>query len=541
MEFQYMAPQQHLAQPSPFFYYSPEHTSENRNQGHLTPQPSSTFMSMPDYFQFQHVLDRPQSAGPQMVFHPQPNFIQQSMLTPTASPKPIGQKPSFLIQQHENPFLVRLEPQHYVPSTPTLSASGSSMSSQSVDSPALCPPVQNDYFGQKVSAEDDAYSAALCGELTTLGSTHSPPLTPVYLHPSTAAPAESAYLLSASSCPSLSPSPSPIPRSVLSDAEVCDPRNLTVSSFASEISSLPTLCPGDDQEHLKGNVSPAKLHNISVNDFAMSGLPTFEPLFDLQSEDAFAIDASHKRQRTNSGASQEVAFFGDSSFSEDDFSTGAILSPASDFSAFSDPVSFEMTRRTPVKSNMVDLSHYNTPATTQQKQSSPHGSMHSVMSSPSQSSPVNGHQSTGTRRGRKQSLTDDPSKTFVCTLCSRRFRRQEHLKRHYRSLHTHEKPFECTDCGKKFSRSDNLSQHQRTHGAGTVVMGLLPSEQQGQGMIYPTQQQHTDGKSFPDAAQLGAMLFDNAVEIAGGASTASSSNYSDEERKASAKKRRRDD
>ena len=54
------------------------------------------------------------------------------------------------------------------------------------------------------------------------------------------------------------------------------------------------------------------------------------------------------------------------------------------------------------------------------------------------------------RRGRKQSLTEDPSKTFVCTLCSRRFRRQEHLKRHYRSLHTHDKPFECTDCGKKF-------------------------------------------------------------------------------------------
>merc|ERR1711988_2091556 len=89
------------------------------------------------------------------------------------------------------------------------------------------------------------------------------------------------------------------------------------------------------------------------------------------------------------------------------------------------------------------------------------------------------HTSTN-RRGRKQSLTEDPSKTFVCTLCSRRFRRQEHLKRHYRSLHTHEKPFECTDCGKKFSRSDNLSQHQRTHGAGTVVMGVLaqPGEQQ---------------------------------------------------------------
>ena len=77
------------------------------------------------------------------------------------------------------------------------------------------------------------------------------------------------------------------------------------------------------------------------------------------------------------------------------------------------------------------------------------------------------------RRGRKQSLTDDPSKTFVCNLCSRRFRRQEHLKRHFRSLHTQDKPFSCGECGKKFSRSDNLSQHARTHGSGAVVMGLL--------------------------------------------------------------------
>jgi len=89
-----------------------------------------------------------------------------------------------------------------------------------------------------------------------------------------------------------------------------------------------------------------------------------------------------------------------------------------------------------------------------------------------------------TRRGRKQSVTDDPTKTFVCNLCSRRFRRQEHLKRHYRSLHTHDKPFECTDCGKKFSRSDNLSQHQRTHGVGTVVMGVLPNDVTSQGILF---------------------------------------------------------
>ncbi|KAK9471034.1 uncharacterized protein V1510DRAFT_356654, partial [Dipodascopsis tothii] len=58
---------------------------------------------------------------------------------------------------------------------------------------------------------------------------------------------------------------------------------------------------------------------------------------------------------------------------------------------------------------------------------------------------------------------EDASKTFMCTHCHRRFKRQEHLKRHFRSLHTREKPFKCTGCGKGFSRSDNLAQHARTH------------------------------------------------------------------------------
>lgn len=72
------------------------------------------------------------------------------------------------------------------------------------------------------------------------------------------------------------------------------------------------------------------------------------------------------------------------------------------------------------------------------------------------------------RRGRKPSdhPADAATKTFVCQHCSRRFRRQEHLKRHFRSLHTREKPFECNKCGKTFSRSDNLAQHARTHVRG---------------------------------------------------------------------------
>jgi DNA-directed RNA polymerase subunit RPC12/RpoP len=121
---------------------------------------------------------------------------------------------------------------------------------------------------------------------------------------------------------------------------------------------------------------------------------------------------------------------------------------------------------------------------------------------------------TSSRRGRKQSLTEDPSKTFVCTLCSRRFRRQEHLKRHYRSLHTHDKPFECTDCGKKFSRSDNLSQHQRTHGSGTVTLGVLDGADAAilRGDIYQD-----------DPAMLGAILYNAAAAVSSAESSSSSS------------------
>jgi hypothetical protein len=111
------------------------------------------------------------------------------------------------------------------------------------------------------------------------------------------------------------------------------------------------------------------------------------------------------------------------------------------------------------------------------------------------------------RRGRKQSLTEDPSKTFVCELCNRRFRRQEHLKRHYRSLHTQDKPFECNECGKKFSRSDNLSQHARTHGSGAIVMNLIDTGEEGLDMMGQSGEQ--------DYHNFGKVLFQVAAEIPG--------------------------
>src|SRR5690606_37390269 len=88
--------------------------------------------------------------------------------------------------------------------------------------------------------------------------------------------------------------------------------------------------------------------------------------------------------------------------------------------------------------------------------------------------------------------------------CGRRFRRQEHLKRHYRSLHTREKPFSCPECGKKFSRSDNLSQHTRIHGSGAIVMDIVDNVDllDGDNMVRSV-----------DGEELGRILL-NSAEVA---------------------------
>ncbi|KAK5945140.1 hypothetical protein PMZ80_002344 [Knufia obscura] len=66
-----------------------------------------------------------------------------------------------------------------------------------------------------------------------------------------------------------------------------------------------------------------------------------------------------------------------------------------------------------------------------------------------------------------------PQNTYACskTGCTKRFKRQEHKKRHERTVHTHEKIFPCwvvtgnKRCDRKFSRKDNLRSHyHKTHG-----------------------------------------------------------------------------
>ncbi|KAF7846159.1 hypothetical protein BT93_L5085 [Corymbia citriodora subsp. variegata] len=466
------------------------------------------------------------------------------MLTPAASPQPLQQKPTILVQQ-DMPCMLSLDTDfsnyRYGPATPTLSSNGSSPQSAY---PLLPTPAADMFLGSfdsvKEGCEEELFADVLNGGAFAKSS--SPPTTPVYLHPVSAIP-DNSYLLSNSSCPSLSPSPSPIPRSVMSESSVCDPRTLTVPS--NDFPCLPTLCAGDDEEHkmmLKGDYTACKGIDASVAaDFMnMAGLPSFELPFELDAEDDFTI--ASKRQRIDSGftALESPSFyFSDESFSDEDLT----FSPChSDFSFHSDmsPIRSTVNRRmAKLPQHFVASSQPNTHQSAQLSSNS--HVVSSSSNSPTQEESRSGASAGTTRRGRKQSLTEDPSKTFVCTLCSRRFRRQEHLKRHYRSLHTHDKPFECTDCGKKFSRSDNLSQHQRTHGAGTVVMGVLSgagmemdvnAPNVGSGVLRPKSE-------TPDAGELGAMLFDHAAQVAGSSSSSSSSAYDSAEDQDNAQRKRK--
>ncbi|KAF2652269.1 hypothetical protein K491DRAFT_605237 [Lophiostoma macrostomum CBS 122681] len=541
---------------SPFFYYNPDPTGENaRQHGHFTPHPSGqqtpTFQpQQQDAFCPQTMLFRRPSSSNSQASYPQTAYANH-MLTPVASPQPMYQKPTILIQEQHSPYLHPIETDfsdlRYAPATPPLSSSGSNISSPPSTCEFLPTPVNGAFFhgegieGVKQGCEEEVFSEILAAGAEWRSA--SPPMTPVFIQPPSAS--QGSYLLSATSCPSLSPSPSPLPRTSFAETEnnFCDPRNLTVASPA-ELPCLPTLCPSDEEHHLvlKSEASDAKTHHIEPAHFDFSGLPTFEPLFELDSEDDFtglvqfpATDNAqflgNKRQRTDLVSfTPEEDSVSDESFTdfEDELVChGLPLTPATTESFSVEDLSAMKKRSTTKRAKSSETSDAESEYQGKTQTSDQSGSSSQQNSGQASNTPDNAVASSSddnstpvaptSRRGRKQSLTEDPSKTFVCTLCSRRFRRQEHLKRHYRSLHTHEKPFECTDCGKKFSRSDNLSQHQRTHGTGAVVMGVLDGSEQ--------HQIQGDGYDHQNPAMLGQILYNAAAAIS--SSSSSSDSYSD--------------
>jgi len=334
--------------------------------------------------------------------------------------------------------------------------------------------------------------------------------------------------------------------------------NSTVNNTAIDLPILPTLCSGVEEEH---QFVPDSHLTFAKPDFhfpqsfstaaaaTLGGLPAFDTFSDLDSEHDQTTELTrflpcdstfflgHKRQRLDLPFDDEE-FLSEDSFEDLDnsyrsASPGLMTPPDSRHTSEDASTKMKPKKRSPPKkvrktthsneqlavATDSEGAHVTAAESTNQQSSAPQeipdddGEAEEGHAAEDPATPSGGQQPAA-RRGRKQSLTDDPSKTFVCTLCSRRFRRQEHLKRHYRSLHTHDKPFECNECGKKFSRSDNLSQHARTHGSGAIVMGVLED-----GELPPSEKA---GPNDGDTGALGAVLFEAAQAAAANGSSCSS-------------------
>jgi 5-methylcytosine-specific restriction endonuclease McrA len=532
-----------MAQTSPFYYQN-----DPRQHALYAPQqaPMPMYSMVPAHAMYAHA-----GAKAPVLYSNGP-----SVMTPTGSPRPVAShKPTILLDTD-------LGDNAYSPSTPPLSTSGSTVGSPR-NTDILQTPMNPMFSGlEDLSMPKEVFEPA---ETTVLdwASCGSPPMTPVYLPSQLNTSASFCSTTSdlMPSCPSLSPSPAPYARSVSSEQDIdfCDPRNLTVSAG----SANPTLAPeasvnttlGEDSvrgEHLKATTSALTAPAAPAFDFnpeLPDGLPSFEELSDLESEEDFVnslvnlddqvvTDIGRPRACTGSSVVSlgHGSFIGDEDLSfEDDGSfqfASAAATPAS-----SAP-SMDSHRDKRVKKSHKKETPVVAPVMTTAAAASTEAQSGSDQQTPVQEQAVSDSEaSTGsddasaplpapvTRRGRKQSLTEDPSKTFVCELCNRRFRRQEHLKRHYRSLHTQEKPFECNECGKKFSRSDNLAQHARTHGSGAIVMNLIDDVDES---AY-------DGTMSAQGAEdfntYGKVLFQIASEVPGSASELSSEEGDDGKKK----------
>jgi len=560
-----------------FFFYSPDPNPEGRQHGRFIPQTHQAaafqqhmaMLPIVPTLPSTPVYSRPGSSSsqqPMMVKAFTSAPILPSTLTPVASPQPMHYRPIIALDTGLSDV-----DSLYSPTTPPLSCSGSAMSS-----PGTCDMLQTP-LNPMFSGLDGLETKERCddGQLESFpsldwSSCASPPLTPVYLPSRAQAPTLNTYiqttsdLLSPDSCPSLSPSPQPSTRSVSEELDFCDPRNLTVgsvnSTLAPEFSALPAFPTSEeeDQKFIFRDDFTNGAANASFEHSLPSSFTSLSDLSDLDSDDDFVnglvnlSDSISVAQPCRSRSCSEAESLSQSSYQCDDdfeFSSSFCAESMPSPSTSCDDSDGRQHKRQKMNSATDSQSQSG-----EQTQTSSHQGSAAPETKNSSETTSNAGDTVGTpsgttpaptnRRGRKQSLTEDPSKTFVCEICNRRFRRQEHLKRHYRSLHTEDKPFECHECGKKFSRSDNLSQHARTHGSGAIPLDLLdtPEAMAAAGLHHPGFSPHHvmmggPGLAQEDFARLGQVLFQFASEIPGSATTSDAS--SDESSDSGKKKRKR--
>lgn len=436
------------------------------------------------------------------------------MMTPVQSPQPMANRQSYFVENQAHSLLVDTEMPYDnegygSPATPPLSTSGSIVSS-----PGSCEVLQtplNPMFSglefEEIKEEVDLQEQLNGFAWSNNGS--ASPVTPIYLPSQQQLPSKPSLSSHASDIASVpaSHSPSPAPYTPAEKADFCDPRTLTVSvsanpTLAPSYHTLPTLCGGEEEDHgfglslrepLKAATPAAP---FSFDTAVPDSLPAFTELSDLDSDcgDFTGLinfnGSDFKRPRTCSSAASLNDSFGSQDVDGVDPLT---LLPTPDHS--DEDSDCQRPAKKVKKEAETAVPIMTMAATDAESNASPPASPESPEAQDSPSGSQDGDDTSGSassqsnviagpppqhRRGRKQSLTEDPTKQFKCDICNRKFRRQEHLKRHHRSLHTHDKPFKCDECGKTFSRSDNLSQHQRTHGSGSIQLDVLDS-----GMTLP--------------------------------------------------------
>ncbi|KAJ8604422.1 hypothetical protein MRB53_041811 [Persea americana] len=520
MEMAYVHGQHHM-------YYYPE---EPRVHGYFAPQPHHAHYYGPvpyhgehnmAYQTYHHAMAQ-QSYMATMPRTPMGHgYIMHGapMMTPVASPQPRQfQRSTVLAEKHAQLHALQIESG---PSTPPLSVSGSAMNSPPSAHSMLPTPVNGTLHeppvGMKHGIEGEVFTGSLAGAWSP---SQSPPLTPGMPQITL-----SVAITDHAQCISI-----PVPRIPPTLGKAKLSVKLLLRRVAVEVIPHFSITPADSRPASKGK--------------STATLPAWDSFVEADIEDEFSsfvslptdevFTPSSKRQRTNA-VQEEDSLLSDDTFdeSEDDDLAGGWLSAPSDLeTSFCSDMSPSRRHSHESYGNELD-------SDLAQQADHTHGHSHAHngavgQTDVSRSGSAEGQSTVSgpvSRRGRKQSLTEDPSKAFVCTLCNRRFRRQEHLKRHYRSLHTHDKPFECNDCGKKFSRSDNLAQHQRTHGLGASA-SFEPIED-------AQDQQRPESPNDSESDRMAHILYTAAQQIAAPMSDSSSSDSSDAGVAQQEKKRKR--